>query len=212
MFQTIELSDFKAICEGAIRDAQARAKALERSLQGVTLESQGSEKTKRFPFGFDVNQGHRLIANEAALMKRMNDVAQNAHHALTWCVSHDVPVLGILPEDVWVKICASRQLFTLWMGRDGTVRASHTALNKAQKEASDRVSHWGWFGTKRSYETIQLLQAREKRNATQRFFERRNRVSVMLDLFPDFGQPGHRLRLARSERICPLSGAAAGIQ
>lgn len=192
MLQTTGLSDFRAACDEAIRGAQDRAKALGHGLQGITPEPKGGEKTKRVPFGFDVDRGRRLIANESALMKRMNDVAQNATHALSWCVSHDVPVLGILPEDVWVKICASRQLFTLWMDRDGTVKASHVALNKARKEVSDRVSDKGWFGGQRSYETMKLLRARAERVATQRFFERRNRISLMLDLFPDFGQAGHR--------------------
>lgn len=192
MLQATGLSDFRAACDEAIHGAQARAKALEYGLQGVTPEPKGGEKTQRTPYGFDVDKGRRLVANEAALMKHMNDVAQNAHHAHAWCVTHDVPVLGILPEDVWVKICASRQLFTLWMQHDGTVQASRVALRTAQEEASKQVGSRNWYGGDRSYETMEILRARAERTATQRFFERRNRVSVMLDLFPDFGQGEYR--------------------
>jgi hypothetical protein len=188
MLQTTQLGDFRAACEEAIRGAQTRATQLERSLQGAAPEPKGGEKTKRTPYGFDVDKGRRLVANEAALMKRMNDVAQNAANAQEWCVSNGVPIIGILPEDVWLKICASRQLFTFWMNPRGDAQVSNTALDKAQSEIYDRVKDRNIFGMRRSYEMQELLRVRMKRAITRRFFERRNRVSMLLDLFPDFGQ------------------------
>lgn len=188
MLQTTELGDFRAACEEAIRGAQARAKQLERSLQGVVPEPKSGANTKRTPYGFDVDKGRRLLANEAALMKRMNDVAQNAAQAIEWCAAKDLPVIGVLPEDVWLRICASQQLFTLWVNQQGEVQASNAALENTMMEAQRRVRERNLLGLRRSWETMELLRAHAERAAIKRFFERRNRVSVMLNLFPHFGQ------------------------
>jgi hypothetical protein len=188
MSETIQLGDFRAACEEAIRGAQLRATQLAQSLEGVVLEPKGGPKTNRMPYGFDVDKGRRLLASEGALMKRMKDVAYNAAKSLDLCSVNELPVIGILPEDVWLKICAERQLFTLWVNREGQVTASTSSLRAAQVAAMRKVRERNFFGQRRSYDKLELLRARAQRKITKDFFERTNRVSMMLDVFPHFGQ------------------------
>ena len=186
MSQIDPLRAFRVTCDDIIANVYKYAERLEHALGGREISL---EETGRQPYGFNVDASRLCLFRQNETMRHMYAVAENAVSAMALCNKNDVPVIGILPENVWLKICEEHQLFTLWMNPDGEAVVSTIALTKAQGEISD-ISHRNIFGMKRSYDTRELLHARAKRKNTRYFFERRNRVSVMLDLFPRYGQTG----------------------
>ncbi len=213
MLTATERSTIFTLSKVAIAHAKQNASAVHQKLNdlGYDINHRDDKDLSESIYGFDVHHAARALAQERDHMRYLERVAGDADNLLKFCKERELPIIAILPERVWTRICLEAELYTLWPDEYGKVYLSLDAFEKYSNAQSDKVNcryFWG-LGPRKAYDKLALEHAQCKLKAVRYYLKGRKRDVLLKELFPNYSS-AKQLPAQKVEVKYPIPDATFG--
>lgn len=193
------LASLSTLSSSAAALASIQANTLKASLANIDMQisADDAREVQTYPYGFDVHKAKREYMERKNFMDYLETVGKDGADALVWCREREIPVLAILPETVWSKVCVDAELFTLWPSQDGEVGVSTGEYDRYIREALShaRSKDSTWYGRRKTYQEHALERALHAKAAAQHFLLGQSKKSLLRALFPGYVSNSSSMRI-----------------
>ncbi len=178
----------------AIKRAREISTVERRSFDNIdtsVFPSRPDDKLTSRPYGFDVHQAYREYLETKEYLEYLERMVRASEEMRVDLEKKAIPLIAIIPERAWEKICKDAGLFMLFPDQQGVISVSGDALHDACRTAVANLHRPGFWGSfmgrnleRMSYERRKLVDAQTEATVTRQFFTGRKKQSLMLDLIP----------------------------